>query len=420
MTYSEKMLQALSDNNWEEAQDYFEKALQKDQPKILAALGEELYQLGFIEEAKKVFLQLLNDSPKNTGYLLSLGEIAIEEDRYDEAFQYFDEVPKDSEDYPSALLDQADLYQMMEMPDVAELKLLEAKNYLPEEPLIQFALGELYYSTQQFVEAASYYLALLMENQKVIANISIEERLGVSYDFAGKFEKAIPHLENALKLERTDDRLFYLGYTYEEIGENEKAIEIFEELLDENEDYDTVYLHLGKLYQKEEQIEQAQGILEKGIEKNPYQVDLYLLASENSYRLKEEEKAISYLEKALTLGEKEEEILQALGNLYLRQDRFNELIALYEKQELQTPQMLWDLGRAYYALEEYDEAFKAYSNAYQDLKEEPDFMREYGLFLREEGYLEDAKKLLTHYLEHEPLDLEIQSIVESFEEDDFN
>lgn len=362
---------------------------------------------------------MLKKEPSHTGYLLSLGEIAIEEDAFDEAFEYFDLIPKDSADYPAALLDQADLYQMMDIPEVAEVKLKEAKKLLPEEPLIQFALAELYYSLNRFSEAASYYLALLMENEEEIAGVSIEERLGVSYDMVGEFEKAVVYLENSLKKERTDDRLFYLAYTYEELKENAKALELFEELVENNPEYDTVYQHLGKIYQQEEELEKAQNAFEAGIRKNPYQVDLYLLASENSYRLKDTSQARVFLEKALEVGDKEEIVLQALGNLYLEEERFEEMIALYQKYELETPQSLWDLGKAFYALEEYDEAFKNYSNAYKDLKEEPEFMREYGLFLREEGYLKEAKALLRHYLQHEPLDLEIQSIVESLNQDEY-
>ncbi len=39
-------------------------------------------------------------------------------------------------------------------------------------------------------------------------------------------------------------------------------------------------------------------------------------------------------------------------------------------------------------------------------------MKEYGIFLREEGRLPEALHLLQHYLAHEPGDLEVQSIVE--------
>ncbi len=418
MTNSEKMLAALSDNDLEKAQEYFQAALKNDPEELLAALGEELYQLGFIEEAKVVFEKLLKNDPHHTGYLLSLGEIAIEEDAYDDALHYFDQVPKTSPDYPAALLDLADLYQLMEIPEVSEVKLKEAQKILPEEPLILFALAELHYSLNRFKEAASSYLALLMAGETSIVGVSIEERLGISFDMSGEFEKAISHLENSLKEERTDDRLFYLGYTYYELKENEKALELFEELVENNPEYDTVYLYLGKLYQENEELDKAQLAFEKGIKQNPYAVDLYLLASENSYRLKDTENAVSLLEKALELGDKEEEVLQALGHLYLEEERFEDVITLYQKHELETPQGLWDLGKAYYALEDYDESFKNYSNAYKDLKEEPEFMREYGLFLREEGYLKEAKSLLSHYLKHEPLDLEIQSIIDSFEDED--
>jgi hypothetical protein len=43
-------------------------------------------------------------------------------------------------------------------------------------------------------------------------------------------------------------------------------------------------------------------------------------------------------------------------------------------------------------------------------------MKEYGIFLREEGRLEEARHLLSHYLAHEPGDLEVQSILDDLSE----
>ena len=54
-TYSEKMLQALAAENLADAQLNFAKALQSDQNEVLAELGEELIQIGFLEEAREVF-----------------------------------------------------------------------------------------------------------------------------------------------------------------------------------------------------------------------------------------------------------------------------------------------------------------------------------------------------------------------------
>jgi tetratricopeptide (TPR) repeat protein len=77
--------------------------------------------------------------------LLSLAEIAMENDQIDEAFDYLDRISSESPFYPRALLISADLYQLIGIPEVSEAKLVEAQKLLPQESLIRFALAELYF-----------------------------------------------------------------------------------------------------------------------------------------------------------------------------------------------------------------------------------------------------------------------------------
>ena len=76
-TNSEKMLQALSDEDLSQAQIFLEKALKEDPADILAELGEELLAIGFLIEAKQIFEQLINQYPENDGLNIPLAEIAI-------------------------------------------------------------------------------------------------------------------------------------------------------------------------------------------------------------------------------------------------------------------------------------------------------------------------------------------------------
>jgi tetratricopeptide (TPR) repeat protein len=154
-------------------------------------------------------------------------------------------------------------------------------------------------------------------------------------------------------------------------------------------------------------------VIEEGIHEDPYQVDFYHFAAENAYRLHDSEAAESFLLKALETGEKEEDTLLTLSNLYLNEARWQEAILAIERMEdNEQPHALWNLAQAFNALEDFDKAAKYYEEANADLHHEPAFMKEYGIFLREEGRLPEALHLLQHYLAHEPGDLEVQSIVE--------
>ncbi|MBU5364475.1 tetratricopeptide repeat protein [Enterococcus devriesei] len=412
-SYSEKMLAALREEELSEANLMFEEALKKDSPELLASLAEELQSLGFLGETQRILEKLLADFPEEDMFYLSLAEIAIEEDDIDKAFEYLEQIQPDSENYLESLLVTADLYQVLGIPEVSEAKLLQAKTLAPEEPLITFALAELHFSTNQLGEAINDYGQLQKQGIDEIANISIDERIGSAYSMMGGFEEAIPFLERALEKEHTSDRLFQLGFTYYQLHDHQKAINYLQELETLDPQYQSVYYYLTDSLKEEELLEEALTVAEKGIKENPYQVELLHLASEIAYRLRDSKKAEELLQQALETGEKTDETLLTLSNLYLNEEQPDKAIEMISQMdEEDNPYAAWNLAQAYNELEDFEAAGTYYKQAYEDLAHEPDFLKAYGLFLREDGQIELARKVLTSYLQLEPGDLEVQSLLE--------
>lgn len=411
MNFSEQMLDALHNEDLAEAQVLFEEALRKDEAEVLADLGENLMALGFLAEARRTFEELLTRFPAAEELYLPLAEIAIEDGKTDEAFDLLEKIAPDSDAYPSALLVMADLYQVLGIPEVSEAKLKEAEAILPDEPLIQFALAELAFSNGNFVEALRLYEQLQNRGLEEVTGISLNERIGNALNMEGEFEEAIPYLEQALADEQTDDRLFQLAFTYLQLKDNQKAIIYLQQLRALNPQYGSLYYYLGEALLEEEQLEEAATVLGEGISEDPYQVDLYLLAAEVAYRLHDPEGSEKWLQEALTLGEKTEEARLTLSNLYLSEGRYEEAIDALAGVEGDA-QAEWNLAQSYNALEDFTQAALHYENAAEDLQHEPEFMKEYGIFLREEGQFDKAKALLTHYLAHEPGDLEVASLLD--------
>jgi tetratricopeptide (TPR) repeat protein len=305
------------------------------------------------------------------------------------------------------------LYQVLGIPEVSEAKLLQAKTIAPEEPLITFALAELHFTTNQLGEAINEYGQLQKQGVDEIANISIDERIGTAYSMMGGFEEAIPFLERALEQEHTSDRLFQLGFTYYQIHDHQKAINYLQELITLDPQYQSGYYYLADSLKEEELLEEALLAAEEGIKENPYQVELLHLASEIAYRLRDSKKAEELLLQALETGDKTDESLLTLSNLYLNEDQPDKAIEMISQMEEEgNPYAAWNLAQAYNELEDFAAAGTYYKQAYEDLAHEPDFLKAYGIFLREDGQLEPARAVLTNYLEMEPGDLEVQSLLE--------
>ena len=93
----------------------------------------------------------------------------------------------------------ADLYQMEGLYEVSEKKLLKAKSLLPNEVIIDFALGELYAEEGKFVQAIKCYENVL-KNENEIAGVNVNQRIADAISAGGAFEEALPFYEKALQI----------------------------------------------------------------------------------------------------------------------------------------------------------------------------------------------------------------------------
>ncbi|NOZ26398.1 MAG: tetratricopeptide repeat protein [Nitrospirae bacterium] len=117
-----------------------------------------------------------------------------------------------------------------------EERIREVKAFLednPDNPEALVALGDLYFESNQVYEGIEVFKrAEKLEPESV----HIQNDLGILYQKTGKYELAIEKFRNALRLDPTHlNSLFHIGLIYRyNMGDNEKALEAFEELLAKN------------------------------------------------------------------------------------------------------------------------------------------------------------------------------------------
>lgn len=126
MSNSKQMLEALSKGDLVGAQVAFESS-KEDLPEEIFQLADNLFQLGFMEEAQTLYEKLFTEFPEEETLKISLAEIAIENDELDKAFEYLESIEESSDLYAQSLITQADIYQVLNIPEVSESKLKQAK-----------------------------------------------------------------------------------------------------------------------------------------------------------------------------------------------------------------------------------------------------------------------------------------------------
>ena len=405
MNNSQRMLQALDEQDLTKADQYFHKALETDSSEVLYELASYLEGIGFYPQAKEIYQHIVTEFPEVN---LNLASIASEDGNVEEAFAYLEEITPESDWYVSALALKADLYQLEGLTDVAREKLLEALNY-SDDALLVFGLAELDSELGNYQEAIQGYAQL--DNRYIYeqTGLSTYQRIGYAYAQLGKFEAATEFLEKALELEYDDQTAFELASLYFDQEEYQKSVLYFKQIDTISPDFEGYEYGYSQALHKEHQTEEALKIAQQGLSKNPFETRLLLLASQLSYELHQPEQAEAYLLQAQENADDQEEILLRLATIYQEQERYEDILALavYEPENLLTK---WMIARSYQETEELDAAYDLYKELATDLKDNPEFLEQYIYLLRELGKLEEAKGYIQAYLHLVPDDMQMQEL----------
>lgn len=397
-SYAEKMLNAIESGQLEEAKKAFAWALREDDDEILFNLAEQLYALGFLHQAQRTYLKLLQRYPAEDELRTALAEIAIDEGNNDEALAYLAQIKPDSPAYLQSLLVAADLYQTEEQFEVTEEKLQAAYQLAPTEPAVLFALGEYYYATGLFTLAIQYYFALIQAGVAEFARVDIAGRLGVAYAQSGKFDQALGYLKQVAPGYLTSDLRFQTGLTELNLGDLKAAIVTLKELIEDDDQYASAYPALAQAYLQENHVSQALKVAQEGLGVDEYNEQLFALAGDLAGRLGETTLVEKYLTKAHELDPDNLAITLKLSNYYLSQNDHEANLAILTtvNKAAVDPQVEWNLAQSYQALEKFDAAAQAYENARPTYWENLTFLKQLLGFYQENG----DQALLLDTLEH--------------------
>lgn len=371
-------------------------------------------QWGFLQEASQLLKQLLKRYPDESDIKIMLADIYIELEDDKAAINLLGQINKDDPTYIQALLQLADLYQAEGLFEVTERKLLEAKELSPDEPVIDFALGEFLFSIGEYKRSTIFYETLLRYSTE-FAGVSLHARLAEAYAASGEYEKALQYFQ---KLEtQNPDTLFKYGVTAFYADRKDIAINVWKKVIDIDPYYHTVYYELAKAYQDEELIEEAYETCKKGLEMDEYNKELLYISGVIAHQLNKNDESIKYIERAIKLDPDYKEAILFMVEVFKSSDEFEDIIELIERIKnlgASDPLYDWELARAYRELgnaSSDEKALRHYTEAYNMLKVDLEFLKEFGYFLTETGKVTKAISIFESYLELEPSDTEVEEFV---------
>ena len=217
--------------------------------------------------------------------------------------------------------------------DQAEKELKQAKKVDPGNIDISLALIFLYSYTQKNEELENEYEEFLKKAHKVKPeNIKISEYLAQFYFYKQRTKEAIDVYK--VIIENNPDYIegfFWLGYLYDELGDQTQAIRFWKKGLEIDPDNGPILNSLGYIYAEIGiRLEEAEGMIKKALEQEP-ENGAYLDSLGWVYFKQDKyDEAEKYLKLAISFL-RDPVIYEHLGDFYIKLDKKEEAVKYYQE-----------------------------------------------------------------------------------------
>ena len=412
MSYSEKLLDAIENQDFSQNKILLKQALDNDEPEVLASLAENLTSYGFTNLSKEVYRSLIAKFPKEDLFKVYLAEILLNDGDDNDGLTLLYNISPDSSAYLDSLLVQADYYQTNGLLETARDKLLQALKLAPEEDAIKFGLAELDYLDGEYEQALSLYRDLV-KRQKNFGETNLIQREFQTMAKLGQYEEA----SEVIKEHSADildiDSKYQAGLIMLSVGDDNQAIKYLDDVIDQSPDYVNAYPLLAQAYLHKHDNEQVLRSAQAGLAYNELDETLYSMGAKAAANMNELDTAEDLLKKGLKIAPDNSDLLMQLSNLYIHENKDQENINLFKDKndEEVEPQAHWNMAISYENLDKSDKARAEFLLAYPDFQKNPEFLKQMIRFFNVEPNSTDiVKQLLDRYLELVPEDGEMQDM----------
>lgn len=307
------------------------------QPALIQIYAETLMQYEHYEEARQEYKGLLEIEPNNFKAYVALGNIAILQNRPEDAIKAFDKAiainPDNTEVYSqigAAYLERKEyqkalelykravkirpdeeklhiilyqIYDQLGMDDQAEQILLNVAKRHPEQVNLQGMLGDYYRERRRYEEALEYYQKAyeLNKQSRGYASMMISTLLELD-----KPEKAFEFAKKAKKnVKRINEYLIATGLYFSDYGYFDKALHFLEEARERDPTNLSIYAFIASVYNYQKEYEKALEQFDELLRDMPDYKDhsgFYEMLGSVLSEQKKTEEAIEKFEKAVSLN----------------------------------------------------------------------------------------------------------------------
>ena len=287
----------------------------------LYLLGLIAFQAGALEPASKLLYQAVKLYPDSVGYTLALASVLHRQGHLEEALSFYEKQKTN----PTVLSQMGLIYAQKGQDEWAKSAFLEALKLDKTVSEAAVGLAALYGRQGRLSEAE----IVLSEAEKNAPSAEVFYRLSQIYRLTNRIKIALNYIEKALNLTMNAVYLNEKGLIFEEMEENDKALEMYLQATNTDKYYADAFANLGNIYLKKGLFDKAEDAYKRALALDKD----FFLAHHNLasllYKQNRKGEALNHYQEAVILEPKN---LSAVYNLAVIQEdlgEFSEAAGLY-------------------------------------------------------------------------------------------
>lgn len=383
----------------------------------LFLLGDALQQSGLDHQARQVFLHL-NDNVDHDDYVISyLVDSYISEARLDDALTLINNSPET----PTVLMLKSEIFQQMNLNDVAVRLLFDAKT-MTDDIIIDFALAELYYTTGDLEEAIRFYETVLNEGLEEVNGIIISLRLADINLNLLNFDDARAYFDNVPDESYGNEDFYKEALLEYNLKEYDRAKTLLEKVLDNEPYFINAYILLMNIYETEHNLDDALETMLRYLRENDKNALIYFHIGRLYFRQNKPAEAIEHFSLATSLDEDYDDAYLMLFESILKTGETSTIDDYVKHLDINSlsGESIYLLAKIEAENENDDKAIEYYEDAESLIGDSSEFYADYYYYLTEINH-PNKKNVLEKLIKLEPDNLEWQLDFERIagEEDEF-
>ena len=237
-------------------------------------LAIQYHQKNNLNEAKKIYLQILKINPNHVNAFNNLGAAYKQLGEFEKAKSCFEKVvqlnPNDVDGHNNLGLLLFELKEIQKAKSFFEKTIQLNPNYVEAHN----NLGTIFNELKEFQKAKDCYERAIQLNPNYV---EAHNNLGTIFNELKEFQKAKDCYERAIQLNPNYAiALYNLGVIFKQFGLSRKAVGYFEKAIAINPNYAAAYNGLGIIFQElGNNIKKAKNCFEKALKINPNYTDIY-------------------------------------------------------------------------------------------------------------------------------------------------